>query len=216
MEGKKLSWSSVVFSLLALLCAGAMLWINGKPYQGALWDSAFTMFFALAGFVIAELRRLCQPEAPAGRKLAVKKAVLTASGLFIASWMVWRLAHSLFSLEAWMCGVLLVWAVLLCLPPLRAWGRTDAVIAAVYASLLAVMLVFLVAVRPVTFAQAEQRLRESGYTDFDLFTVLHYDLHGTPEGDMGFYWFHVYQPEHVRLVKVSILTGAVTDVGAES
>lgn len=132
--------------------------------------------------------------------------------LGILAWTVFQFAHTRYSLTAWNALVLLLWFGSDCVSFLRRRDKWQPA-GRIAAAFLAVTVLFLIIVRPLTGADAQDRLIAQGYQDVRYAADQGYPTAppaDSRESGMGYYWFWADKDGQTQLVAVSVTTGAIT------
>lgn len=192
----------------------ALLWLNAYRYGGMLLGHAanFWLVLALLSWAQPLQKRDRAPQTLAGR--IAGDVLLLACMLVLLSWVVLRFLRTSYSLAAWNGLVLVLWCIAACVPRLKGWANRRQTTWLVYALLLVVTAAFLAIVRPLTLADAQEKLRENSFEDIRYLDAPRMTPHASPadrrENGMGYYWFLADKDGETLLLAVSVTTGAVT------
>lgn len=208
----------MLYSLVLLLVCAVLLWLDNARYAGMLiqndiWMYTLIIIAALNAFGFYE-RRAQKPVTRTQKIIAA--AALGVSLIVIAGWTIRTFQQTRYRLEAWLFVVVLVWALLGMLPPLRKRAQAPGMVTAIALSLLLTTLVFLAVAQPITAQQTEQLMGLRGYTGMKRLYAPEWTPASVPsspdEGAMGYYWFQAeYEQDTNRLVAVSMKTGTVVE-----
>lgn len=215
MEKTYPKWQYVFAAALWALTCGLLLWLHFGVY-GRMLFPGFAFWLLLFGAVPSWAVHMGEtpPLTRTGwRKRAWEAGSFLAVTLLLFCVVIEATRRPLSLSTVWLGVLLLIGVVWMLLR--RFDGNAPMAVAAIYAAVLAMTLLYLAVVRPVSKQAAEDAVRERGYE------VVEYRAEGNSmppdepltryEDNQGYYWFRVQKGERYGLCAVSVVDGRITE-----